>query len=439
MKNTWLKQHWNLIYLIPLICGISSVLISCLFNPVVVERYISSDHHLEGRSIKNIYLLEVFTLFIGLALILLSRFIRNYSQRKEKIVANFLILCCSTAFTLMLLEVGLKMVNRYVMPFNKGRHAFFQYDEVLGWTHKPNKTSYFKNARVQINAKGLRDEDIPYQKPDGEFRMLLLGDSQLFGDGVWTEETSASLLEKAFHSVQAINAGIIGYGTDQQLLFLKKEGVKYSPDLIIVTLNAYDFQDNISKTIRSGYSKPLFKIEGGELLLTNVPVQKFDLIERLNRRLSEMSHLYYLTSSSLGSLANRKTKSENQSQPNSILPKGPQMKYAMAVTKHILKEIAKEGRKVNAKTIVIFLPYQMDFGSDETYKHQTDNLCRELSAYSQENDFFFLDIRPELAAGYQANTYRDTMHFGAEGHRIVAEILSKNLIGLHLIPKAHRK
>jgi hypothetical protein len=440
MKENLLKRHWNIIYCAPIVCGILAIVLSVVFNPVFVGRYISSDHDLEGRTIKNIYILEGFTFFIGLSLIVLSRALRVHSEKKEKIVTNFLMLCGSIAFTLVLLEIGLKIVNRYVMPFNRQRHAFFQYDDVLGWTQKSNKTSYFKTTRVQINSKGLRDEETPYQKPEGEFRVLFLGDSQLFGDGVEADETFVSLLETELNSVQAINAGVIGYGTDQQLLFLKREGIKYSPDLVIVAMNAYDFQDNISETIRSGYSKPVFKIKGDELLLTNVPVPQFDIVERINRQLNDMSYLYYFASVGFGSIVNRSTEGEGRGyDPDSILLKGSQMEDALAVTKRILKEIAQEGRKVNAPTVVVCLPYQMDFGSVPNYKQTIDTLCQGLDAYSKANDFLFMDIRSELAPHYQPSIYRDTMHFSAEGHQIVAGILLKNLIGLNLIPKAHRK
>lgn len=441
MKENLLKRHWNIIYCAPMVCGILAIVLSVVFNPVFVGRYISSDHDLEGRTVKNIYLLEGFTFFIGLSLILLSRALRVHSEKKEKIVTNFLMLCGSIAFTLVLLEIGLKVVNRYVMPLNRQRHAFFQYDDVLGWTQKSNKTSYFKTTRVQINSKGLRDEETPYQKPDGEFRMLFLGDSQLFGDGVEAEETFVSLLETELNSVQAINAGVIGYGTDQQLLFLKREGIKYSPDLIIVAMNAYDFHDNISKTIRSGYSKPVFKIKGDELLLTNVPVPQFDIVERINRRFADMSYLYHFASVGVGSIMNRGIEEEGRREvaPDSILLKGSQMEEALSITKRILKEIAQEGRKVNAQTVVVFLPYQMDFGSDLNYKQTIDTLCQGLDAYSKANDFLFMDIRSELAPHYQPSIYRDTMHFSAEGHQIVAGILLKNLIGSQLIPEVHRK
>ena len=474
MKENWLKRHWTIIYLIPLICGLLTIILSFIFNPAFVERTISSDGHLTGQTTRNIYILEVLTFVIGLLLIFLSRAIRGHSERKEKIVINFLMLCGSTIFTLMLLEIALKVVN-YIKPFNRQRHVFFQHDDVLGWTHKPNTTASFKNVPLHINARGLRDDDIPYQKPDGEFRILFLGDSQLFGDGIRAEETFVSVLESELHSVQAINAGVIGYGTDQQLLFLKREGIKYSPDLIIVALNAYDLPDNISETIQSGYSKPIFKIEGNELRLTNVPVPKFDIVERMSRSLKRISYLYYFASRfgsrfyrgiGLESIGTRGQQGEEGREPftafegrlrgsgeqsltqsvegsgydpHSILLQANELEGAVAVTLRILKEIAAVGRDVSARTVVVFLPYEMDFGADFRYKHHIDQICGRFKTYSEGNNFFFLDIRSDIATMYHPNFYRDTMHFSAEGSEVVAEILKKYLISLNFIESSRGK
>ena len=425
-----------MLFLFPLVSGILVVVLGCVFNPAFVKRYISSDHHLESGTATRIALLEAFVILVGLALILFARFIRVYTPKKEKAISNFLIICFSTGFTLILVEIGLKVLD---LPRNRPRHAFFQYDATLGWTHQPKKDAFFKDVRVQINANGLRDTDITYQKPNGEFRILFLGDSQLFGDGVSAEETFASLLERKLNAAQAINAGIIGYGTDQQLLFLKKDGVKYAPDLIVVTLNAYDFQDNVSETIRSGYAKPVFKIEGGNLSLTNVPVPNFDIVERLDRRLRNMSHLYYFMGSHLESFMNRgANEGKHTYDPGAILLKPVQLESSVTITQRILKEIAQVGQTVNAKTIVVFLPYEMDFGSDLNYRRQIDHISHALDKYSQGNGFLFLDIRAELAKVQQTPLYQDTMHFNREGHKVAAQVLERRFIELDVIPKVHQ-
>jgi len=47
---------------------------------------------------------------------------------------------------------------------------------------------------------------------------------------------------------EVINAGVGGYGTDQEFLFLTREGWKYKPDLVVVVFNiSNDVHDNAVK------------------------------------------------------------------------------------------------------------------------------------------------------------------------------------------------
>lgn len=55
------------------------------------------------------------------------------------------------------------------------------------------------------------------------------------------EETFPKVLEENLRAVasdriEVINAGVIGWGTDNELLFFRHEGVKYAPDLTILAL-----------------------------------------------------------------------------------------------------------------------------------------------------------------------------------------------------------
>ena len=65
-------------------------------------------------------------------------------------------------------------------------------------------------------------------------RILILGDSFTFGTNVSDEESYPYYLERLLPGTEVLNMGIEGYGHDQMLLYLKEEGLKYNPDIIIV-------------------------------------------------------------------------------------------------------------------------------------------------------------------------------------------------------------
>jgi hypothetical protein len=172
-------------------------------------------------------------------------------------------------------EIGLRIVVHFtrgedVVPSTVSRH-----DEKLGWSLRPNshasssRTGYRVDYR--INSKGLRGRETSHEKPDGVFRIVLLGDSRTFGYGVPIEKHFSSVLEGWFDRVEVINLGVSGYGIDQELLRLRSEGFQYDPDLVITYVAGFGDKRHIN-TWKWGREKPKFELTDGELVLTNSPV-----------------------------------------------------------------------------------------------------------------------------------------------------------------------
>ncbi len=111
---------------------------------------------------------------------------------------------------------------------------------LLGWVHAPSSHGYSIDVPVSINSAGLRDEEIPPEKPAGEIRILALGDSFTFALGVRHEEIWAQQLERILNErlapqrFRVINTGVAGYNTRQELIYLLHDGYGWDPDLVIV-------------------------------------------------------------------------------------------------------------------------------------------------------------------------------------------------------------
>jgi hypothetical protein len=72
--------------------------------------------------------------------------------------------------------------------------------------------------------------------------------------------------------------GCSGYGTDQSLLFLLEEGLKYQPDIVVYAFYGNDVDEN-GANISYGYPKPMFGL-GSPLRLMFTPVPHTTEIER---------------------------------------------------------------------------------------------------------------------------------------------------------------
>lgn len=186
----------------------------------------------------------------------------------------------SVAFSFLLLEVVLHAVG---YPRTKTSHQRFyvEHDPQRGWRNVPNADGWFStdeyDVHLQYNARGIRGPELPYEKPAGTYRVVILGDSFIEGYSVNREDRVSEQLEKILaaqdpsRKYEVIALGTAGYSTDQELIWLEEEGVKYDPDVVVTMFYMNDVWFNGQSKYWRG-EKPAYVVENGELKLTNVPV-----------------------------------------------------------------------------------------------------------------------------------------------------------------------
>ncbi len=187
--------------------------------------------------------------------------------------------------SLLLLEGGVRLMD--LAPPAEPLPPLWEPHPYLGWFHIPDTGGLWYSeygeyqAEVRINARGLRDEEIPYDNPSGAFRILVLGDSFVEGLQVSLEETFARQLQTQLNHgdrrVEVINAGVSGWGTDQEAIFYAVEGFRYQPDLVLLCLfTGNDILNNyapLEVSRMKGVQKPFFQLEGDELVVPPFPFE----------------------------------------------------------------------------------------------------------------------------------------------------------------------
>lgn len=202
------------------------------------------------------------------------------SKRWKSLAANITLTVVTVILLIIGSEIGLRVFED--PAFVRHNRLFVQYDPLMGWVKIPGMQARHTTIEYDIhesfNSKGIRGPEIQYAKDPEEYRVLFLGDSFAEGysvefDELCSEVVRRNLADRGDRKYTVINAGTGGYSTDQEYLFFESEGRRYQPDVTVLLFCANDISGNSLKTQYRG-QKPLFKLAGGNLVLTNVPVPK---------------------------------------------------------------------------------------------------------------------------------------------------------------------
>jgi hypothetical protein len=142
---------------------------------------------------------------------------------------GFLLVC------FLVLEAALRSYVAHRPPAAFIPHPYYIY------RGNPNQTVYFMYPLpIRLNSMGLREREIPLEKGSDEFRILVTGDSNAFGQGVpvestWPRRMEAMLQERhPERRITVINQSMPGYSLAQSWYLYQEIGSRYNPDLLLV-------------------------------------------------------------------------------------------------------------------------------------------------------------------------------------------------------------
>ena len=112
----------------------------------------------------------------------------------------------------------------------------------FGHVYDSDPRGYFDpdhTIRYRLNRHGFRGPDWEREKVPGVRRIVLLGDSFAFGEGVRLEHTLGARLQEILSSdsgaaTEVLTFAVGGWGTRDQINFLEHAGIDFDPDLVIV-------------------------------------------------------------------------------------------------------------------------------------------------------------------------------------------------------------
>lgn len=232
-----------------------------LFHDIKIYYYTVSEitHIYSGRLVRDLVLYSI-VLFVIFSLIYipLSRSFRNYISRVRFPVSSVILVL----FNLLVIFLFFFSLNFPFFKLNAASHLKLRrLHPIYGPVCLPN---YSEGKNFHIDSRGYRNDEVATKKAAGVFRILIIGDSTLFGAGCRQEQTLGYQLEKLLHrkfpsrKFESINAAIPGTCTYQGLYQLETGLLDLNPDLVIIGYNNDQHQDTKHPM---GYFKGSFPFE----------------------------------------------------------------------------------------------------------------------------------------------------------------------------------
>jgi lysophospholipase L1-like esterase len=311
-----------------------------------------------------------------------------------------------------------------------------------------------------ISSQGLRDDEAATPKPEGTFRVLVLGDSVAYGSSVPRGDTFSNRLERSlrerFGAAEVINAGVMGYTPYNELQYYLHDGRKFGADVVLV---AFCMNDVANPRLHWGDAP------GVRVPPEAIPNEEYDygfILPRVRRLEEEKkrpspqaggppllrhSRLY----AALENLSARvfRRKSKNWADTGADVPtyvtgedtlsievlldrSTPEWRW-LASTYDSLREAVKADGA--AFVVAVFpLAYQLDEGYPFFPQERIKDYCRERSVPC-------LDLLPAFRRHAKEEIFvldkegrDDIWHLTDEGHRVTAEEIQKFMQEQGLLP-----
>lgn len=398
----------------------------------------------------------------------------------KRLLVRFALAAGVSVLCLAVCELGLRLFyfGSFEPPAFDHVYHLREPHPTRGWALLPDCSAYLRTrdyaVLVKTNSRGFRDVEHAYEKPEGAYRIVVLGDSFMEAYQVPLQESFPRLLESELtdHRVEVVNLGVGGYGTIQEYVTLKEVGLLYKPDLVLLALLPTNDTRNNHPTLQrllsgadeiKSFGRPYLAAgPGGEFTISPPDYERSKTWahrtrEALNRKRAERPFyhstlLYDMWCKAAENLRGRVTVVQSYD-PNLWL--GPYLtefsparggnslpaaeyarlwEEAFQITGRTLIETNALSRKNGAEFVVFLVParIQVDAAYQAAVARRHPSVRLDLEAinarllrHAGENGLRALDLLPSFREAGRAEEKAlfhqiDDRHWNAAGHRLAA-------------------
>lgn len=324
----------------------------------------------------------------------------------KRLAGNLAALGAGLLVMLILAEIILRLVDRGHPYYSAPELYQPSPDPRVLFEPRPGFNGFSEGIQVTTNGHGLRERELPLEKPADTRRVLFLGDSVTFGPGVRDGEPFPRLLELDLEAdtssrIQTINAGVVGYNTVQEQGRLEDVGLEYQPDVVVLTFLVNDLLETFS--IFDHQYEPT-----GPLAAIKVWLRR-------------NSNLYRFVQDIYWRAAREIRRSEEG--PTAPLRKRDRLEERLAT----LDQIIQTTRAHGASFLLVLYPDNLDDPVSPGPSGERLTMRQELIAFAQREQVPYVDLTDTLGdvRDPRAREYRlkEDPHPSPAGHRVIAEAL----------------
>jgi len=297
---------------------------------------------------------------------------------------------CSVFLFFALAEL---VARRKVDLAERNAESCFEYDRRKVFRLKSDHAGSLDIA-FRTNSHGMKDDPV---RPKGHrFRILLLGDSVTFGDGIPHPFLFATVMERLCPGLDVLNTACPGNGLWQEYWDLRR-GLRFKPDLILLQFTTNDLEDQWFCRRHDGIGTDFHGVP-------DVPFYHFWLSQR--------SALYLLLRRAAGRLL-AKMVGEKKVHKTFCKEVLPQLRREYV---EVLTRLFKKAGKI--PVVIAVFPRNGD-----TEEYDPHALFEPFAEKAR-----VLYVWEELRGDYRWQAlFRDADHLNARGHQVVAQWLLMHL------------
>jgi hypothetical protein len=307
-----------------------------------------------------------------------------------------------------------------------------------------------------LNKLKFHDTEHSFLKPEGTFRIIVLGDSFVEANQVPLQKTFEKILEtelneKMRFSVEVISLGRSGTGTAKSDEILREIGLRYQPDLVIMEFLSNDLIDNSPNMLKEEKEqikrreKYVPDLESAYRRFLWIKPSRFNQIIalKLARLYQSFQVAKHFSQDKYGFIHLNTLVFSDQ---YSGLWEKPWRR-----TEKLILQARELSEKNNAKFLMVSFPEMWRVGSLKEmkrrikamsrqaldYRWDFDKTDRVLREFCREKEIDFLSLLPVFRQAYAKTKkrlhYAFDMHLNERGHRIAAEAILEYLLRKDLV------